>query len=121
MRKTAVLGLAGLVLAAAAVPGRADDDDHERARAALERGEALPLRAVLDRAVADVPGRLLEVELEEEDGRLVYEVELLAEGGRVVELVYDARTGALLEAEGAGLERLLRPRDRNHDREDGRE
>lgn len=119
MRKTAVPGLAALILAVAAAAGRADGDDHERARAALERGEVLPLRALLDRTAADVPGRLLEVELEEDDGRLVYEVEVLAEGGRVVELVYDARTGELLGAEGAGLEQLLRPRDRG--REDGHE
>lgn len=94
-----------LSLVAAGAPAWADED-HERARAALERGEILPLRTILDRAEADFGGKLLEAELEAEDGRLAYEIKLLTPGGHIVELTYDARTGALLGAEGPGLERL---------------
>lgn len=86
---------------------RADDDDddladHDRARAALERGEVMSLRDIMGRAEASYPGRLLEVELETEKGQLVYDIEILAADGRLIELLYDARTGALLQAKAAG-------------------
>ncbi len=40
---------------------------------------------------------VLEVELEREDGRLVYELELLDEAGRVHDRYYDAVTGEPLK------------------------
>ena len=40
-----------------------------------------------------IRGEVLEVELEEEHGRLVYEIKLLRPGGRLAELLYDAATG----------------------------
>ena len=52
-----------LALAAAAMtlggPARADDDDHEMARRALERGQVLPLRSVLDKLEREMPGQVL--------------------------------------------------------------
>jgi hypothetical protein len=105
-----LLTLLAILYAAAGPPGSslalADEDrDHDRARAAVERGEALPLSRIVDQARRDFGGRLLEVEMDREDGRLVYEIELMAGTGRVLELLYDARTGKLLKAEGDGLER----------------
>ncbi len=38
--------------------------DHDRARQALEAGEVLPLRTILDRVEREYPGQVLEVELE---------------------------------------------------------
>lgn len=113
MQKKTILALAGLavcglLLTAAPPPLRADDDrgrDHDRARAAVLRGEVLPLRDILERAETAFPGRLLEAELEDDHGRLTYEVKLLTEDGRVLELVYDARDGTLLGVEGRDLER----------------
>jgi uncharacterized membrane protein YkoI len=69
------------------------DDDHERVRAAREAGRILPLRELLARVEAEHPGEVLEVELEDEHGRLVYEIKLLRPGGRVTKLHYDATTG----------------------------
>ena len=43
------------------------------------------------------PGQVLEVELEQEDGRWVYEVKLLQAGGRLMKLELDAGTGAVLK------------------------
>ena len=104
--------LAAVVIAAfVGVRADADEDehdhDHERARAALAAGEVAPLREILARAERDFRGSLLEVELERERGRWVYELKLLTSGGAVVELVYDARTIELLGAKGRGLERAL--------------
>lgn len=78
-------------------PALADDlRDHERARAALQAGEILPLQQVLARVSARHPGEVLEVELEREDGRWVYELKLLQRDGLLVRLDVDARTGEVL-------------------------
>ena len=37
-------------------------DDHDRARQALEAGEVLPLRSILERVERDYPGQVLDVE-----------------------------------------------------------
>lgn len=84
------LGLAFLA------PARADDD-HERARAALQAGEVLPLATVLERLQRSHPGQVLEVELEREHGRWIYEIKLLQADGRLLKLAVDARSAELLK------------------------
>jgi uncharacterized membrane protein YkoI len=79
--------------------GGAHGDDHARARAWVESGQALPLAEILARLPVDLAGQLLEAELEEEDGRPVYELEWLTPGGRVLELEVDARDGRVLAIE----------------------
>ncbi len=80
----------------AALPVQADDD-HERARAAVVRGEVLPLDAVLARVPLGAGERLLDAELEREGGRWVYELELISADGRVREVELDARDGRWIE------------------------
>lgn len=93
-RRLAVLALALPLLTPAA---RADDRrDHERARAAVQAGQVLPLPALLERVQRQAPGQVLEVELEQEDGRWIYELKLLQPGGQLVKLEVDAATGKLL-------------------------
>lgn len=79
--------------------GRGRGGDHDEAREAYEQGEALSLAQILPLALRAVPGEVLEVEIEREHGRLVYEIEILARSGRVRKVTLDARTGALLEVE----------------------
>lgn len=97
-RSSLVSFTAALLLAVAgAGPGRAGDGhDHDRARQALEAGEILPLRAILERLERDNPGRIMEVELERKDGRWIYEIKVLRTGGSLVKLKVDARDGTLL-------------------------
>jgi hypothetical protein len=98
MKKTALL-LSCVTLALPLWAGWvwADDDDQYRARAALEAGEILPLAQIL-RAVSDrVTGKPIEVELERDDGRWIYELEIRTVRGRLVELEVDAATGAIIE------------------------
>lgn len=84
------LALTGMVMA---------DDDHEQARRLREAGDILPLETILQRAQARHPGRVLEVELESEHGRHVYEIEILDAQGVVQELYVDAHSGELLKTE----------------------
>lgn len=79
--------------------GRGRGGDHDEAREALEDGESLPLSRILPLALRAVPGEVLEVELEREHGRLVYEIEILAQSGRVRKVIFDARTGAIVGVE----------------------
>lgn len=100
----ALLLLSLLMLAAA--PAQADDRrDHERARAALAAGEIRPLADLLADVERRYIGRVIETELERENGRWVYEFKILPPSGRVFELKLDAATGALLRARGPVQER----------------
>lgn len=71
--------------------------DYEYARDAVERGEILPLADVLARLQASHPGRVVEVELDEDDDMLIYEVELVTRDGRLIEVEIDAATGVILD------------------------
>jgi len=60
----------------------------------------MPLEQLLHKAMQRHPeSMLLEVELEEENGVLVYEVELVTEEGIVRELELHASTGEVLKDE----------------------
>ena len=72
------------------------DDDYIQARQLHESGKILPLELILKHVRQTYPGRVLEVELEKEDGRIIYEVEILAENGIVKEVYIDAETGKIL-------------------------
>ena len=73
------------------------DDDQDRARDALSRGEILPFSRILAVIEREVDGRVIEIDLDRAGGRYVYEVEVLSPGGRLVELSLDAATGAVLD------------------------
>ena len=70
------------------------DDDHYRARELSESGEIMPLEQLLEKIQGY--GRVLEVDLESEHGRHVYEIEFLDSEGKVRERYFDASSGELL-------------------------
>jgi uncharacterized membrane protein YkoI len=76
--------------------GRAGPHDHDRARQAVTAGEVLPLKVILERVEKEHPGEVMEVELEHEGGRWIYEIKLLRSGGTLVKLKFNARDGTLL-------------------------
>lgn len=89
-----------LVLPAAAL---ADGErDHDRARAALRAGEVLPLGVILQRVAQQQPGQVLDVELERDHGRWVYELKLLQRSGALVRLEVDALDGRVLRRKPDG-------------------
>lgn len=91
----ALLALAATIHAPAA---RADEDDHDRARRAVEAGEIKPLREILTAAEAAYGGQLIEAELERRHGgRMVYELKLLTVEGRLLKVYYDAHSGMPLD------------------------
>ena len=90
----AVLLLGSLATGHARDPER-ERDDHNRARAAVQAGQAMPLAVLLERLQRGHPGQVLEVEFEREEGRWIYEVKLL-QAGQLVRLDVDAATGEVL-------------------------
>ncbi|WP_341237333.1 PepSY domain-containing protein [uncultured Limnobacter sp.] len=79
-----------------AVPAAHADDDR-RIRRLQRSGEILSLETIFAAARSVKPGRIVDVDLDKEDGRYVYEIEVLDAGGRVWEMEFDARTGSLLK------------------------
>jgi len=78
-----------------------EDDDHayDRARRAVDRGEARPIAELLKRLKTQVPGEVVGVEFEREHGRWVYEFKIIDSGGRLLEVYVDAQTGTVLSME----------------------
>lgn len=73
--------------------------DHNRAKHLVESGEIVPLENILDNARKYHPGKVLEVELETKQDKLVYEIEILDTQGSVWEIMFDAHSGKLLNKE----------------------
>ncbi|MBK5938783.1 hypothetical protein CCR96_05860 [Halochromatium roseum] len=93
-----------MLAVAVLIPRGADagDDDAELARHLLSQGRILPLEQFLTRAQSVRPGIPVEVELHAEDDphRYVYEIEMLDPDGAVWSIVFDARTGQLIDVDG---------------------
>jgi len=97
-----VLALAPFVVARA-------DDAAGRARDAVRAGRLVPAQSLLDWLEERYLGRVIELELDDDDSPPTYEIEWLTPRNDVLEFEFDARTGALLEVEGRGLEEARKP------------
>lgn len=101
-----------LLVAALAVSLRmahADDDDGWRSlHRQVEAGQIKPLSEILDALARDWHGDVIDVDIEDDDGETLYEIELLGPQGQVVEFEIDARTGEVLEIEGRDLRSMQR-------------
>ena len=77
--------------------------DHDSARQARAHGEILPIADILRMVRAEVPGDVIEVELEREEDRgtacWTYEIEILTPDGRLLKLAVDAKHGRILDRE----------------------
>lgn len=89
-----VLLLTTVVMLATA-PDPAPASNHDRARDAVQAGEALPLDAILGQLRGRYPGRMLDAQLNQ-GGGLTYQIRILGPDGRVVVLTVDAKTGRVL-------------------------
>lgn len=98
--QTALVGMVVLMtlmmLAMSRVSYAADDADHDRARQAVEAGDVLPLRTILERVERDYHGQVMEVELDRENGEWIYDIKVLRKGGALVKLKIHAKDGTIL-------------------------
>jgi hypothetical protein len=104
MRRRILLFLA--VFAFVASPAVAQERrDHERARSALEAGQIRPLSELLTEVERRYRGRVIEAELELDDGQWLYEIKILPPNGQLFTVELDAATGALIRSRGPVQER----------------
>lgn len=99
--KTVVMA-AGLGLALTSGQPARTSQDHEQARHALQSGEILPLEKILAIVSTQQPGKLLEVELENEHiqgkRKWIYEIKGITADGRIFRMKVDARTGEVIRS-----------------------
>src|SRR5690242_19219474 len=88
-----------LMLAAAATRAMGDDQERERetdrseretVRAAVERGELKPLTVVLQAVRSKLPGEIVGIEIEREQGVWTYEFRVADDRGRLFDVYVDA-------------------------------
>ena len=84
--------------------------DHDRAREAVERNAARPLVGVLREVEGRYQARMVALEFGPEEGRLVYNIELITSAGQIIEVVVDAETGNIIRDE-TGVESGWQPED----------
>jgi uncharacterized membrane protein YkoI len=100
LRRSIGILLVGFVVFAATAAVRAGDDearDHELARKALVEGRIRALSEIAAAVKSKLPGEILGVEIEIEDGaRFVYEFDVLTPEGKLKEADVDATTAEIL-------------------------
>jgi hypothetical protein len=96
-RRSLVIGLAVLLSPASVLAQHERDQD--RARRAVERGEALPLSDILARVRPRLGGEVVGVSFERKKGRWVYEFKVIRLGGTLVEVYVDAASAAVVREE----------------------
>ena len=74
----------------------ASSTDQERATQAVQAGDILSLRVILERLEQSQPGQVLDVEFEQKQGVWIYELKILKAGGRLQKLKVDAKTGEII-------------------------
>lgn len=80
-------------------PAAPSGTDFDRALGAVQRGEIRRLSEILPRIEAEFGGRAIETEIETDDGRWVYEIDILTADGRLFEVDVDAVTGETISVE----------------------
>lgn len=94
------LGLLAVPAVTAHGPPEWKDDDHsyDKARRAVERGEALPVSEVMKRLRSRVRGEVVSTDYEHEFDRWVYEFKVIDAQGSVRIFHIDAASGEFIEA-----------------------
>jgi|OM-RGC.v1.030645694 uncharacterized membrane protein YkoI len=72
------------------------DDDMSRIRHLRDTQSILSLTDILASVEKKYPGTVLDVELEEEHGQIIYEIELLGRNKKIHHLKIDARSGKMI-------------------------
>ncbi len=90
--------LAGLILAG----GLLGSVTAQTAAEATGEATGLTEAQVIEIALAEVPGEVTEVELEQRRGKSFYEIEVTATDGTETEMKINAETGEIMNARGEG-------------------
>ena len=79
-----------------------EDDDlpsHDDLSQLVKQGRIRPLSVLKAQVLAELPGELIDVRVDREDGRIIYEFRILRGSGRVTEVEVEAASGRVVEVE----------------------
>ena len=85
-----------------------DDEDWRSLHREVQAGRIKPLGEILESLSKGWIGDVIDVDLDHDDGRRIYEIELLGPQGQVVEFEVDAQTGEIIEMEGRNIQGMRR-------------
>ena len=79
----------------------ADDSDDlsDQVLQWVKDGKVIPFKSLMQRYETRLDGRLLDLEVESENGRIIYELEIMRPDSVVYEIKIDAQSGEWLEEE----------------------
>ncbi|HBP89861.1 MAG TPA: PepSY domain-containing protein [Nitrospirales bacterium] len=91
-----LLGTSALLLTSV---GLANSDDGKKKIHVANLPTSVTMEEAIKTATSNFPGKVLEAELESEDGKVVYEVEIVNTAGETREIEIDAQSGKILSSE----------------------
>lgn len=96
------LPLQGIVLADDSRTNSVEDDDllsHDDLSQLVKTGRIRPLSVLKAQVLAELPGELIDVRVDRDDGRIIYEFRILRDSGRITEVEVEAASGRIVEVE----------------------
>ena len=76
------------------------DADPEQVRKATESGQIKPLSEILDAVGRKVPGKVLDVQVDNEGSPWLYRIKVRGQKGDVTSVTVNAETGRIIEIKG---------------------
>ncbi|MDF5356282.1 PepSY domain-containing protein, partial [Vibrio parahaemolyticus] len=86
------------------------DEDQDEVYRAVQQGYIRPFSELYAAVENDLYGRIIKVELEEDDDAWVYELKILYNNS-VLKVEYDAATLEMLEIKGRSFNKALKPQN----------
>lgn len=96
------LPLQGIALADESRSNSVEDDDlpsHDDLSKLVKEGRIRPLSVLKAEVLTELPGELIDIRVDREDGRIIYEFRILRDSGRVTEVEVEAASGRIVEVE----------------------
>ncbi len=122
MKRSSLVGLTGSAVVLMLATGFAIGGEARMGQKEAESTAGISIEEAIKAATQKYPGKVLEAELEDEDGAVLWELEILTADGKKMEVQVDSRTGEVLASEEAenGKDRE-QERDRQRKQERKRE
>lgn len=104
MKKGLLIGSTALVLIGGGIAGTSvfaasDSEGDDVSQKQLEKKAEISKEEAITISLEEVPGKAVQTELEDEDGKTVYEVDVKAEDGKMWDLEINAGNGDVLQKE----------------------
>ncbi len=99
MKRSSLVGLTGTTLVLMVATGFAIGGEARMGQKGTEPTAGMSIEEAVKAATQKYPGKVLEAELEDEDGAVLWEMEILTADGKKLEVQVDSRTGEVLASE----------------------